>query len=44
MELPIIRSSVKVRSKKKGESKGQKVFDDTIAQLSDVYLPNICIQ
>jgi hypothetical protein len=44
MELPIIRSSVKARNKKKGENEGQKAFDDTIVQLSDIHLPHICIQ
>jgi hypothetical protein len=38
MELTIIQS-VKVRSKKKGENKGQKTFDDTIVQLKDIHLP-----
>lgn len=44
MELSIIRSSVKVRNKKKGENKGRKAFDDTIVQMSDIHRPNICIQ
>jgi hypothetical protein len=39
MELSIIRSPVKVRSIKKGESKGQKAFDDTVVQLSDIHIP-----
>lgn len=38
MELPILRSPVKVRNKKKRESEGQKIFDDTRVQLRDVHL------
>ena len=35
---------MKVRIKNRGESKGQKTFDDTIVQLSDFNLLIICIK